>query len=99
VSYKRGMTYTVVDDTARHRGDLDATVVYEGFTNYRTGAEFVAIADHNGEIELWSVEMDWAADGQPKPSAHGIAELRAYYRGLPDGHRVCIFVYRNIGKR
>lgn len=98
------MTYTVIDNAARHRGDPNATLVYEGFTNFRTDAEFLAIVNHDGETELWSVEVDGGPAGEPvarKPSACGLSELQRYYRDLwgssPGGHRAVIRVYRRVG--
>jgi hypothetical protein len=101
---KKGMTYTVVDAAARQRGDPDATIVYEGFTNYRTDADFIAIVDHDGETELWSVAVEGGLKGEPVPrgpSARGIAELKRYYRDAwgssPGGHRARIRVYARVG--
>jgi hypothetical protein len=79
-------TYTIIDPKGTGYGKKDRecdTITFRGFTTYRPGALFIAIASVQGETELWALEYQVSDESvQVRPGA--LDELRRYYRDFRD---------------
>jgi hypothetical protein len=72
--------------------------VYGGFSDYSSLSLYVAVVRVRERTDVWSVDYEHNPDSSTKPSPHGLAELRRYYREVHDYQPTLIATYRQCGK-
>lgn len=92
-------------EAEKHRGlrtvvRVDKRVwVYGGFGEYTSLSLYVVVVRMGRVADVWSVDYEHNPDGSTKPSPHGLAELRRYYREVHDYQPTLIATYQQCGKQ